>query len=406
MGLSVQPSVVAAQMEQGPSLVFYMAVMLGISAVVALGLPLLLRRLSLPSLVVAIGLMGPLLGAVGGLVGIGAMRLSGRDFGYALVVSGTTAAAAIWVAVRVARPIAGDLQTIVATVDQVATGDRKTVTGIQRDGEIGRLARSVDQLSHSLHQAEVERTAADVERSTVVSALSHDLRTPLASLLVSVDALQDGMGEPSQHLKAMRQNVLSLERLVDDMFLLARADSGSLLLQAERVDLAELIDEAADAMSPVALVRSINIVTQVAGPIMIVGDHAGLGRVLRNLLDNAIRHAPTGTSVTVQIGGQPLFGAQTRPELGAGVNQWVQIVVVDQGAGFSESFTTRALQRFSQADDARSRSGSSGLGLAISQTIIEAHGGSIAVFPGPPGRVAFEVPLDTALMDPPLPVGS
>ncbi|MEM7341105.1 MAG: HAMP domain-containing sensor histidine kinase [Actinomycetota bacterium] len=382
--IAVTPLMFAADgpmMEEGPSLVLFAVLMAAISVVAVIALPPLLRRLPLRRSVPALALVGPLLAIVGGVIAAVAMALSGNDIWYALLVAAVTGLASTVVGLRIAGPVAKDLDRVAVTVESVAHGDRSPRTGIDRTDEIGRLASAVDELSRSLARAEVERAAADEERQSVVSALSHDLRTPLASLLVSVEALEDGIGDPEGHVRAMRGNVLALESLVGDLFLLARADAGSLALGREALDLSELVDEAIEAVGPVASARTVAVRSEIGDPRVVIGDHAALGRVLRNLLDNAVRHSPDGGVVRVV-------------DRSAGAT--VAIEVVDDGPGFPNDFVPHALDRFSQADDARSHPGGAGLGLAIASTLLGAHDGSISVNPGPGGQVCIHLPADPA----------
>lgn len=378
--------VVAAEMMDEPaSIGLFIALTVAIGVAAASFLPFLFQRLPIRLAVPALAVIGPLLAVIGSLVGSGAMTLSGNDIGYVVLVASITGVAAIIVGWRLSRPLACDLETISETVGALAAGDRSVRTGIERGDEVGELASRVDGLGDSLLRAEAERAAADDERGAVVSALSHDLRTPLASLLASVDALEDGVADGPTHLRSMRHNVLALERLVEDLFLLARADSGSLALQAEPLDLAELIDEALDAVTPTAAERRIRLVADLSEAIPVNGDDHALGRVLRNLLDNAVRHSPDDAMVRVTATRRP--GADREP------SGTVVVTVCDEGPGFDADFAPRALERFSQADSARSRQGGAGLGLAIADTLIGAHGGTVAVHPGPGGRVTVELPL-------------
>ncbi len=387
----------APMMEEGPSVVLFVGVVVAVSIVAALVLPFVFGRLPLRFGVPALALVGPALAVVGSLAGTVAMTLSGHDIWYSLLVALCAGSAATFVGLRLARPVARDLDVVARTVEAVADGDRAARADLDRTDEIGELATAVDDLTRSLARAERERAAADEERRAVVSALSHDLRTPLASLLVSVDALSDGLGEPEQHLGAMRGNILALEALVGDLFLLARADSGSLALCAEPHDLAELVDEAVEAVAPVAAASSITVVAELAGPIPIVGDHRGLGRVFRNLLDNAIRFSPPGGEVRIvdRAAAEPASEASTDTDTAEPGEPaaMARVVVLDEGPGFPETFVARAFERFTQADDARSRPGGAGLGLSIAKTLIEAHGGSISIGPGPGGDVEVALPL-------------
>ena len=326
--IAVEPDAISApMMEDGPSILLFAVLLATVSLLSALLLPLLLRRLSLKRGIPALALVGPVLAIFGSLIAMLAMTLSGHDIWYSLAVAGCTGVASIVVGLRVATPIARQLDEVAGTIEAVADGDRGARTRVVANGEIGKLAGAVDDLSRSLARAETERAAADEERRSVVSALSHDLRTPLASLLVSVEALEDDVGDPAAHLRAMRGNVFALEALVGDLFLLARADSGSLALTREPLDLAELIDEAVEAVAPVAAVRRVELRAALGGPLPVAGDHRALGRVLRNLLDNAIRYSPEGGVVSI---------------VDQSDTTTTRIEVIDQGSGFPESFVPHA----------------------------------------------------------------
>ncbi len=365
-------------MDDGQSLGLFVVVVAVLSVGSAAALPILMAKLSLRRAVPVLALVGPVLAIVGALVGSGAMTLSGHDVGYVLAVTILTGFSAIVVGWRLAQPLATDLGQVAATVAAIAEGERGARTGIERQDELGELASAVDELGRSLARAEAERLAADEERRSVVSALSHDLRTPLASLLASIDAVADGVADVDEHLAAMRRNVLNLNRLVEDLFLLARADSGNLALQSELLDLSELIDEALEAMLPAAIDQGVRLVAELTEAVPIHGDATAVGRVLRNLLDNAIRHAPEGGLVSVRL------------EQGSGV---VRVIVLDDGPGFAADFVPKAFERFTQSDSARSRNGIAGLGLAIAQTLTQAHGGSVTISPGGGGQVRVTLPL-------------
>ncbi len=365
-------------MEDGPSILLFIGLVILMAVAATALLPRVFRRLDLRKAVPGLALVGPVLALAGGVIGTGAMTLSGRDIWYSLIVALAAAIAAIIVGLQLALPVARDLESIGSTVKAVSGGDRTARTDIDRPDEVGVLAAAVDDLSRSLAEAEAERAIAEEERTSVVSALSHDLRTPLASLLVSIDAVEDGIGDADQHLKAMRGNVMALEHLVQDLFLLARADSGALALHFEPLDLAELIDDAVEALRPVADSRSVSIDNSITEPILVNGDQIALGRVFRNLLDNAVRHSPGMGTVALTF---------------ARAGDQVRVAVNDQGEGFDPNFVPRALNRFTQADDARTHQGGAGLGLAIADTLIKAHSGRVQVHPGPGGKVDVSLGL-------------
>lgn len=365
-------------MDDGASASLFVVLLIAMAVIAALVVPILMRRLPLKQAVPALAFVGPVLAVLGSLIGSGAMTLSGHDVGYVALVALLAGIAAFVVGWRVSRPLAKDLDRVAITLRQVARGDRVARCNIERTDELGEVGEAVDELTKSLARAEAERNAADGERRAVVSALSHDLRTPLASLLASVDALEDGVSNGPAHIRAMRSNVMALDQLVEDLFLLARADSGQLGLQVEPMDLAEMIDEAVEAVTPSATIHGVKLLTDSHAALQVDADHSALGRLLRNLLDNAIRHSPEGGTVRVCTSN--------------GSANYVTVDITDEGPGFSPEFIPSAFDRFSQADPARSSHGGAGLGLAIVHTLTQALGGSIELAEGPGGKISFRLP--------------
>lgn len=277
------------------------------------------------------------------------------------------------VAGAVARPLTTDLAAISRTAEQAGLGDLTVRTGVERADELGKAANALDVMIERLE-------ASEEERSNLLSAIGHDLRTPLSSMQAAVEALQDEVApDPPAYLRGIANDLEHLRHLVDDLFLLARIDAGRLELTRTRVDLAELADEAVEAVAPVAARRTVMLKVASPGFVGVDGDPAALGRVFRNLLANAVRHSPEAGEVTVMLTRDGAHAVTT---------------VVDQGPGFPEELRPRAFDRFVRADDSRNRqSGGTGLGLAIARGIVEAHGGTIAIEDGPGGRVRFVVPL-------------
>jgi two-component system, OmpR family, sensor histidine kinase BaeS len=273
----------------------------------------------------------------------------------------------------VARPLTDDLTAVSSTATRVAAGDLTARTGIERMDELGTAARAFDQMIHKLQTAEEERRV-------LLTAIGHDLRTPMASMQAAVEALQDGVAaDPAAYLRGLSHDLAHLTHLVDDLFLLSRIDAGRLELSPTDVDLAELADEAVEAVSPVAARRRVRLSVEAPGRVGVICDPAALGRVFRNLLTNAVRHSPEEGEVRIEM---------TRGD------SLAETVVIDQGHGFPDGIRSRAFDRFVRADGSRNReSGGTGLGLAIARAIVEAHGGTIAIEDGPGGRVRFALPL-------------
>jgi signal transduction histidine kinase len=208
---------------------------------------------------------------------------------------------------------------------------------------------------------------------------SHELRTPLAVIRASVEHLRRHARKPVESvgsaLEDIEAEVGRLTHLVDDLLLLARADSGAIELERRPLDLA---DVAADAVAPLAQLASQRKVALVLDPepAPAVGDAGRLGQVVGILVDNAVRHSPPDAKVTVR----------TRAE-----RDGASVVVEDEGPGIRPDDAERVFDRFWRAPGAPD--GGTGLGLAIARWVVERHGGSIAVDPSMARGARFTVRL-------------
>jgi signal transduction histidine kinase len=217
------------------------------------------------------------------------------------------------------------------------------------------------------------------ERSLMLSSISHDLRTPLAALRAAVEAIRDGVApDPDLYLAGMERQVRALSSLVDDLQLHTKIISGTMELKRSKLDLTELADEAMETVRPLAELRHIKLLLEASERVTIDADGSQLARVVRNLLDNAIRHAPNDSVVLVQIHRQ---------------NGVASLRVIDEGAGFPPEFRERAFEPFTRADEARdTRTGTAGLGLSIAKGIVTAHQGTVTLGKGPGGVVEILLP--------------
>ncbi len=308
-----------------------------------------------------------------------AMFLSSHDLDLLLIVLGFGLALGVAFAAGVARPLSADLHRIRVATERVAAGDLAARTGVARPDEVGAVAAAVDEMVARLEASEAQRERDETARREFFAAVGHDLRTPLAALRAAVEALEDGVAaDPLRYLAAMRHDLDALGALVDDLFLLARLEAGNFEYEASEVDLAERADDALEALAPVATRRDVTLRLETAGSVPVVGGPEALGRVIRNLVDNALRHAPPRTDVVVQVAN------------GDGAT----LAVVDEGPGFPPELVEAAFGTFVRADPARARAtGGAGLGLAIARGVVEAHGGEIWAEPGPGGRVTLRLPV-------------
>ncbi len=246
--------------------------------------------------------------------------------------------------------------------------------------ELASLARVVNGL--------LDRLEASFEQQRrFVTDASHELRTPTAVVRTEADVTLSREHrtevEYRESVLVMQDAARRLTRIVDDLFLLSRADSGHLVMRREALDLEELVQEATRAVRSVASERGVSIMLQDVAEAPLTGDADLLGRLLLNLLDNAIKHSPRGGTVDVAM---QLRGMHCEVRVG------------DTGPGIPLESVPKIFERFYRVDSARSRSETSatsgaGLGLAIARRIAEMHGGTVDVALSRPGRTEFLVVL-------------
>jgi len=235
----------------------------------------------------------------------------------------------------------------------------------------------------ALAERERSRDAAEATRRQMVAAVSHDLRTPLASLQLLIEAVDDEIVDEEtrrRYLATMRTNVDSLSTMIDELFELSRIEAGDIEWSIRQVELGMLVDETVAAMQPEAGAKGVEIHTQLSDEeLRAQADPEKIQRVLFNLIRNAIRHTPADGSVTV------------RATTGRGE---VEIEVADTGDGIPASERDRVFEAFFRGgEDASRSSDGAGLGLAVSRAIVEGHGGRIWLAPAAHGTsVRFSLP--------------
>jgi signal transduction histidine kinase len=226
-----------------------------------------------------------------------------------------------------------------------------------------------------------QRDAAETARRDLVAAVSHDLRTPLTSLRLLSEAIEDELVDTRRrYLEQMSVHIRSLSGLIEDLFELSRLEAGDIQWSLGRVRIDELVEETVEAMRPQADARRVDV--RAALPAQLAPARANpekLQRVLFNLIQNAIRHTPADGSVTVL--------AETN-------GRTVEVEVADTGIGLPAGDRERAFEPFYRGGNGAARSGDgTGLGLTICRAIVEAHGGQIWFADSAAGtRVRFSLP--------------
>ena len=316
--------------------------------------------------------------AIGVALFVETMFVSRHDAFFAALLAAYAALLAGWAAWTLGRRAKGDLDEVRAVLKAVGGGRRDVRSGLSGSDELAALSADVDAM---IDQLDAEERA----RRALIAAVSHDLRTPITSLRLLAEGLEDGIFEPERQraeLARMATHVRALGALIDDLFELSRLEAGELRWSLDRVELPELVHETVEAMRPAASARSIAVRAQLAGDLGAArANPEQIQRVLFNLIQNAIRHTPADGSVVV------------RAEPGAGGA--LEVEVADSGEGIAREDRPHVFEAFFQGGARAARSdGSAGLGLAISRAIVEAHGGRMWLADADEGtRVRFTLPV-------------
>ncbi len=308
-------------------------------------------------------------------------------------------------ALMLSSSIASEMTRAITRIEtgarRIAAGDYAYRIGEEASGgaeELARLARWFNTMARSVQRAFEQRQLAEDERRQVVAAVSHDLRTPLASIRAMIEAIDDGVVSDEATVRryqhAIHSEIRRLSALMDDFFDLSRLESGAFTLRRERLALDDLLSDALEATQTQAERKGVRLVGQVEGALPLVAvDARQLSRALANLLQNALRYTSPGDAILV-------CAATTVDAAGA---CWAHIVVMDSGAGIAAADLPHIFERTyrgevsrvrGQADQASGMTIGAGLGLTITRGIIEAHGGSItAASPLPDDLRARIAPL-------------
>ena len=288
-----------------------------------------------------------------------------------LAVAAGSAAAAVIAALVLARAIAQSIRRVSDASAELASGDLAARAPVSGPNEITQLATAFNTMASSIEQL------FDARRELVAWA-SHDLRTPLASIQAMIEALEDGLADPADYLPTLRDQVRALSRLVDDLFELARIDSGALSFELEETRVASVVESALRLARPEASNRNVELLAYLDSRATARVEPDKIQRVLSNLLTNALRHTPSDGSVAVHL--------EQRPDD-------ILIRVEDTGSGLPREAPGRMFERFWRADRARPADGA-GLGLAIARGLVEAHGGQIWAENRAQGgaRISFTLP--------------
>jgi signal transduction histidine kinase len=308
--------------------------------------------------------------------------------GHAAILVGAIVIGAGTLAVLAARLVAGsilrDVHRIRDGLAAVGGGERQIQIETAAEDELAELAAAANAMISQLAHEEAARDQSESARRDLVAAVSHDLRTPITSLRLLVEAVQDEIVDPQTrhaYLERMRIHVDALSALIDDLFELTRLEAGDISWTLQRVPLDELVGETVEAMRVQAEAKGVAVRADV--PSSLTATRANpekLQRVLFNLIQNAIRHTPADGSVMVHA---------------ERVDGSIEIEVADTGEGIADEERAHVFDPFFRGGEDAVRTGQgAGLGLAVSRAIVEAHGGRIWLAEAPRGtKVRFSLPV-------------
>jgi len=256
------------------------------------------------------------------------------------------------------RQITSPLRALSQSAQAIAGGDLGRRVQVRSNDDIGRVARSFNQMAESLARA-------DAQRRNMIADIAHELRTPLTVIQGNLEALMDGVYDLTpENVAAIHKQTVVLSRLVADLRDLGLAEAGQLRLERKPVSLAKLIAQVGEGLEVQAHEKEVTLKFEIAEVLPDVeADEQRIAQVLFNLMSNALRHTAASGTITTS--------AELRDDR-------VLVSVRDTGMGISPEDLPHIFERFYRADRSRARStGGSGLGLTIAKQIVEAHGGRV-----------------------------
>jgi signal transduction histidine kinase len=370
-----------------PDSLAVIGIALGCSLAVALLGLLVLRAVRHRSLVLSLTVVAMVsVGAVlaGALGSAQAMFLSHHDFRVLLLVVVAAGSVGVATAVVLGRAVVAGSRALGVAAAGIGDGGY-TPASRPLSAELATLDRQLSETSTRLEVSRARERALESSRRELVAWVSHDLRTPLAGIRAMAEALEDGVVTDvetvDRYHSGLRREADRLAAMVDDLFELSRINASALQLSLQEVSLADVVSDALASATPVAAAKGVRLVGGASHSMPVVeGSLPELGRVLRNLLSNAIRHTPADGVVSIQAGADETSA---------------YVEVVDACGGIPADDLPRVFDVAFRGTAARTPGddGGAGLGLAIARGLVEAHHGAITIENDGPGcRVLVRLP--------------
>jgi two-component system OmpR family sensor kinase/two-component system sensor histidine kinase BaeS len=310
-----------------------------------------------------------------------------RQVDRALLQAGLLAAGlGVVLGIIIAQGMSRPLSRLAGAARNISRGELHHRVPIEGTREVADLALAFNEMAAGLERAETLR-------ANMVADIAHELRTPLTVIRGSLRAILDDVYPLEKaEVATIYDETIMLGRLVDDLRDLATAEAGQMTLHRAVVDLPAALEGAVAAFAEMARDKGVALQTHWPAALPpVLADIDRLRQVVRNLVDNAVRHTPPGGTVSVEA-----FAEAASRGAGAAAPGLVRVVVADTGPGIPSEHLPHVFDRFWRAEASRSREhGGSGLGLAIARQLVEAHGGAIGVeaVPADGSRFWFTLPV-------------
>ncbi|MFO7714480.1 ATP-binding protein [Desulfosarcina sp.] len=273
------------------------------------------------------------------------------------------------------RRILGPLTRMNAITGEIAAGNFSARVPVAAADEVGQLARAFNRMAEKLEK--IER----LRRSLMID-VAHELRTPLTNIRGYLEALNDGVLPPAPETFSLLQDeTLRLVQLVEDVLALARADAAGGRLQPTDIDLKAMLETTLAAFTPALNKKSLTVnIKGCPTPVTIHADRDRLGRILRNLTDNAVQYAPQATEIAITLGMQ---------------SDYVRVDYANAAGEVLSDDLSYLFERFYRGEKSRSRRhGGAGIGLSIVKELVEAHGGNVhAELTAGTLHIGFTIPI-------------
>jgi len=342
----------------------------------------LLARAAIRQSLIGVAAIAAIVGILNLVVLTRQMFVSHHDATQVAVLLIYSLGAGLGAAWGLARSQTSAVERLAVTARQLGEGNLDARVGsLEAAPELTALARTLDEMADDLQATLARERTLESRRRDLITAVSHDLRTPLGNLRAITEAIADGVVEDlptlRRYVSGMRRSVDSLVVLVDDLFELVQLDAGAIEAETERAALADVVTSAVANIEIEAEAKRVSLSTALNGS-GAAECSPRLERVVLNLLQNAVRHTPADGTIRIEA-------HRSKGHL--------ELAVRDDGEGIAPKDLPRVFDPFWRADPARSSEGS-GLGLALAKRIVEALGGHIRAESDPDlGGARFSVSL-------------